>query len=68
MEVGSVRVSDDMTGAEGAGLRMLRAVVFEHDPAQYFGGLRRVVTSSGEFLWICPNHYSDYDPGLPAVT
>ena len=67
VEVGSVRLSGEMTAAEGAGLRMLRALVFEHDPAQHFGGLRRVVTSSGDFLWICPDHYGDYDPGLPAV-
>jgi internalin A len=26
---------------------------------------RQAVT--GDFLWICPDHYSDYDPGLPSV-
>ena len=67
VEVDSARVSGEMSAAEGAGLRMLRAVVLEHDPVQYFGGLRRVMISSGDFLWICPDHYSHYDPGLPAV-
>jgi GTPase SAR1 family protein len=67
IEVDSARVSGEMTTAEGTGLRMLRAVLFEHDSAQVFGGLRRVLTPSGDFLWICPDHYGEYDPGLPAV-
>jgi len=57
---------DGLTPAQGAGLRMLRAVVLELDPHRSFGDLRRVSTPSGDFLWICSRHYREYDPGLPA--
>ena len=57
--------SGEMTAAEGAGLRMLRTLIFDHDRSRQFGGLRRVQSVSGEYLWICPDHYSEYDPGLP---
>ena len=54
-----------LTEAEGAGLRALRAILLGHDKLRFFGGMRRVQVASGDFLWICPDHYSDYDPGLP---
>ena len=63
----SDQATGKMTAAEGAGLRALRAVVFKHDPSRQFGGLRRIQSAAGDFLWICPDHYSDYDPGLPAL-
>ena len=61
------QVTDQMTAAEGDALRTLRALIFEHDPPRKFGGLRRVQAPSGDFLWVCPNHYTEYDPGLPIV-
>ena len=61
------QVTDQMTAAEGDALRALRALIFEHDPSRKFGGLRRVQAPSGDFLWVCPNHYTEYDPGLPVV-
>ena len=56
-----------LTAAEGAALRALRAVVFEHDPLRAFGGLRRIQTPAGDLLWVCEHHYPDYDPGLPVI-
>jgi len=56
-----------LTTAETDGLRGMRAIIFEHDPMRFFGGLRRVLTPSGDLLWVCKDHYSDYDPGLPVV-
>ena len=56
-----------LTVAEGEALRTLRAIVFEHDPLQAFGGLRRVQAPSGDLLWVCENHYREYDPGLPVI-
>lgn len=53
--------------AEGAGLRAIRAIIFEKDPLRAFGGLRRVQDPSGDFLWVCKNHYREYDPGLPTL-
>jgi hypothetical protein len=52
---------------EGEGLRAFRAILFAKDPSHAFGGLRRVNTSSGEFLWVCNIHYPEYDPGLPRL-
>ena len=56
-----------MTPAEGDALHALRVIIFEHDPQRRFGGLRRVQSPSGDFLWVCPVHYTEYDPGLPSV-
>jgi internalin A len=56
-----------LTQAEGAGLRAFRALLLEQDPARSFGGLRHVRTPSGDFLWICTDHYPEYDPGLPQL-
>jgi internalin A len=53
--------------AEGQALRALRLIVFEHDRQRAFGGMRRVQAPSGDFLWVCPDHYREYDPGLPTV-
>ena len=52
---------------EGAALRGIRAVIFKHDPMKRFGGMRRVLTTAGDFLWVCPDHYGEYDPGLPII-
>lgn len=56
-----------LTAAEGAALRAMRAIIFEHDELRAFGGLRRVEAPAGDLLWICENHYPDYDPGLPVI-
>lgn len=56
-----------LTAAQGAGLRALRALLFEVDPPLRFGGLRRVLTASGDFIWVCSQHHQQYDPGLPVM-
>ncbi|WFE40262.1 COR domain-containing protein [Micromonospora sp. WMMD998] len=52
---------------EVGGFRAVRELLFDLDPARDFAGLRRVVSESGDFLWVCPDHYSVYDPGLPEL-
>lgn len=64
---GLTATSGQLTAAEGEALRALRAIIFEHDPLRAFGGLRRVQAPSGDLLWVCENHYPDYDPGLPVI-
>jgi len=59
--------TDRLTAAEGKGLRSLRSIVFDRDKLRAFGGLQRVQAPSGDFLWVCRDHYSEYDPGLPIV-
>jgi hypothetical protein len=56
-----------LTAAEGAALRAIRVIIFENDAERAFGGLRRVQAPAGDLLWVCENHYPDYDPGLPAI-
>ncbi len=56
-----------LTLAEGHGARALRVLLFEHDRMREFGDLRRVQAPSGEFLWVCDDHYAEYDPGLPRI-
>ena len=56
-----------LTPAQNEALRAIRTVLFEHDQARTFGRLRRVLAPSGDFLWVCPDHYPEYDPGLPTV-
>ena len=63
---GDVQVGP-LTRAEGEALRALRQILFEHDRAHRFGGLRRWLTVTGDYLWLCPEHYAEYDPGLPRI-
>jgi len=56
-----------LTLAEGQALRGIRSVLYEHDPLRAFGGLRRVQEPSGDFMWVCEDHYPEYDPGLPEI-
>jgi internalin A len=66
-ESSTTEIIGQLTTAEGQALRALRAVLFERDRSRAFGGLRRVQAPSGDFLWVCPDHYPEYDPGLPTV-
>ena len=61
------QLAGQLAPAEGDALRALRVLIFEEDPQRRFGGLRRVQSPSGDFLWVCPIHYIEYDPGLPPV-
>jgi internalin A len=62
-----LRLARGLEPAEGQALRAFRAFLFEHDKARAFGGLSRVQAPSGEFLWVCPTHRTEYDPGLPDI-
>ncbi|MEW2378812.1 COR domain-containing protein [Micromonospora sp. NPDC047812] len=56
-----------LSPAEGAALRSFKVLLSQLDPAQAFGGLSRVFTPAGEFLWVCPRHRHLHDPGLPVL-
>jgi internalin A len=59
--------SRKLTRAEGQALRALREIIFTSDQLHAFGDMRRVQTPSGDLLWVCPDHYPEYDPGLPKL-
>jgi len=56
-----------LTSAEGAGLRELHTLLVEVDPSRAWGKLKRVLTTAGDYLWVCPEHYHVHDPGLPIL-
>ena len=60
-------IGGQLTAAEGRALRALRIMLFDHDSLREFGGLRRVITPPGDLVWVCSDHYIDYDPGLPII-
>jgi len=66
-EIETLEVSTKLSLAEGQALRALRQFLREQDPARAYGTLRRVLAETGEFLWVCPEHYAEYDPGLPTI-
>jgi internalin A len=66
-EIETPEVSTKLTLAEGQALRALRQFLREQDPARAYGSLRRVMAETGDFLWVCPQHYAEYDPGLPTI-
>ncbi len=61
------RLAGGLTRAEGSALRAFREMLFELDPPKAFGGLRRVQDPTGDFIWLCPTHYPQWDPGLPEI-
>src|SRR5713226_4050352 len=50
----------DPLRAEGAELRALRRLLAERDPPQNWGGLQRVATPEGHYLWLCNYHLAEY--------
>ncbi|HAG85134.1 MAG TPA: hypothetical protein DCL61_29290 [Cyanobacteria bacterium UBA12227] len=45
---------------EGAALRGLRQLLDEKDPQQNWGGLKKVLTPEGNYLWLCHHHAAPY--------
>ena len=60
-------LAEDWPHPESEGLLALRSILFALDKAHVFGGLRRVLAPTGELLWVCSDHYPEYDPGLPHI-
>jgi internalin A len=56
-----------LTPAEGAALRRLRELLLELDPSRGFCGLRRVLSPTGDYIWLCAEHYVTYEPSLPTL-
>ena len=45
---------------EGAQLRAFRKLLDEEDPKQHWGGLKKVWTPEGHYLWLCEYHSMEY--------
>jgi hypothetical protein len=46
--------------AGGVALRTLRKLLDEVDPQQHWGGLKKVLTPEGHYLWLCEDHAEEY--------
>jgi hypothetical protein len=58
-----IAISTAMDGggrASGAALRAIRRLLDELDPPQHWGGLTRVLTPEGHYLWLCEHHAETY--------
>jgi hypothetical protein len=45
---------------EGAALQGMRKLLDELDKSQHWGGLKKVMTPEGHFLWLCEHHTKEY--------
>ena len=45
---------------EGMELRALRKLLDEVDRKQEWGGLKKVLTPEGHYLWLCKEHAEEY--------
>ncbi|MEH2149406.1 leucine-rich repeat domain-containing protein [Nostoc sp.] len=46
--------------ADGEALRALHQLLEEKDPQQHWGGLKKVLTPEGHYLWLCEHHAAEY--------
>ncbi|MEM9505303.1 MAG: GTPase, partial [Cyanobacteria bacterium P01_E01_bin.43] len=51
---------DRMRGISSAYSRALFDLMLEVDPQKQWGGLNRVLTPEGEYLWLCDRHTKEY--------
>jgi hypothetical protein len=52
---------------ERSGILALRRFLNEVDPTQDKLGLHRVATYTGDFRWLCKQHYDAWQPNIPDV-
>jgi len=52
---------------ERSGILALHRFLNEEDPTQDRIGLHRVATYTGDFRWLCKNHYEAWQPNIPDV-
>ena len=45
---------------EWANLRALRQFLEEKDSQRHWGGLKKVLTPEGHYLWLCKHHAQEY--------
>ena len=53
---------------EGASLRVFHGLLGAEVKGRRWGGLWRALTKTGDYLWICPEHYAEFEPELPKLS
>ena len=56
-----------LTEIERSGVLALHAFLREHDPNHENICLKRLPTYTGNFLWLCPDHFEDRQSKIPDV-
>jgi internalin A len=56
----NIAETTDPDRAEGAALRSMRLLLDRVDPQQQWGGLRKILTPEGHYLWLCSYHATEY--------
>ena len=56
----SVGEHDDPHRIGGAPLRAVRELLDAKDPDHTWGGLKKVLTPEGHYLWLCEHHAEEY--------
>ena len=60
-------LTDGFSAPEGAALREFHAMLREIDKSSNWGDLRPTSTKEGDYLWMCPEHYKLFNPGLITI-
>ncbi|MCU0644924.1 MAG: hypothetical protein MUC94_11760, partial [bacterium] len=58
---------DMLSRPERSGILALHALLKELDPSQAKLGLHRVATYTGDYRWLCKDHYEAWQPNIPDV-
>ncbi len=53
-------IDPDPEYVQGAALRALRQLLEGHDTQRHWGGLQKVLTPEGHYLWLCGHHAKEY--------
>ncbi len=59
--------SDGLNAPEGAALREFHSMLREIDKSSHWGDLRPTPTKEGDYLWLCPEHHREFNPGLITI-
>ena len=58
---------DILSEPERSGILALHRLLNELDPTQAKLGLHRVPTYTGDYRWLCDDHYNAWQPNIPDV-
>ncbi len=56
-----------LTEVQGADLRALHSMLLALDKGRRWGDLRRTLTPTGDYFWLCAAHRRQYEPGPPRM-
>ncbi|HEY1191855.1 MAG TPA: COR domain-containing protein, partial [Gemmata sp.] len=60
-------MSDGLSAPDGAALREFHTLLRDIDKSNNWGDLKATATKEGDYLWLCPEHYKEFNPGLITI-